>query len=160
MIQYRVTKYDPKHRDASGVYTRNEWHLAAQIGDVFDYGEFTATEYVTVENAYINAVMAFLSESQVSSLSICSLENTCGFASPDLPLQDGYECTAVEIADVARLVLRERIWCRLVCEDAFVHFGWDCYLYIGVPVECPVSIESCVRAGLFVELFDSPYLEA
>jgi hypothetical protein len=32
MIEYRVTKYDPAHRDSTGVYFRDEWTSVSDIG--------------------------------------------------------------------------------------------------------------------------------
>jgi hypothetical protein len=56
-----------------------------------------------------------------------------------------------------RRVLREEFWCRLEGPEAFVHFGYDYYLYVGVPRACPEAEQATRRAGLFVESFRSPY---
>ena len=158
MIQYRVTKYDPQYRDASGAYNRNEWIMHSQIGESFDDGVLTEPQYMAVENAYVDAAVSFLLESGVDSLAIQSLENARGYQSSDLTIADGHVCSLPEIADLARLVLRDIIWCKLARDAAFIHFGWDYYMYIGVPVPCPIAINSATESGLFVESFDSPHL--
>ena len=61
------------------------------------------------------------------------------------------------MAAVIRLCLRAEIWCRLVAPGAFVHVGYDFYLYVGVSVACPRAIAAATGRGLFVEEFSSPY---
>ncbi len=158
MIQYRVTKYDPNYRDASGAFKRNEWIAHSQIGDTFDDGLLTVGDYLTAENAYVQAAVSFLSESGVNSLAIDSLENAHSYDCSALILANGHDCSLLEIADITRLVLRDSIWCKLVGDSAFLHFGWDYYMYIGVPAECPIATLAATESGLFVESFDSPHL--
>jgi hypothetical protein len=160
MHQYRVTKYDPKYRNSSGAFTRDDWIAVSDIGRTFSGGVLTASAYLAVENAYVESALAFLTEVRVESLAIRSLENHGGYANSDLPLADGRNCTLLEIADIVRLNLRSSIWCRLAAADAFLHFGHDYYMYVGVPAPCPASIDVAECSGLFVEPFKSPYLEA
>jgi hypothetical protein len=42
---------------------------------------------------------------------------------------------------------------------AFIHVGWDYYMYIGVPTDCPASDRLAAASGLFVEECESPYKE-
>jgi hypothetical protein len=60
MSSWRVTKYDPRHRDSQGRYKRDEWIGPAQIGQTFPDGALTEAEYLRVENLYIAAALAFL----------------------------------------------------------------------------------------------------
>ena len=62
-----------------------------------------------------------------------------------------------QLGSVIQLVLREEIWCRLECPTGFLHFGWDYYMYVGVPHLCPESLELAKRMGLFVDELKSPY---
>jgi hypothetical protein len=55
--------------------------------------------------------------------------------------------------------LREEFCCRLQNAAGFVHFGWDYYMYIGVPHPCPTAEALALNLGLFVEELDSPYNE-
>jgi len=47
--------------------------------------------------------------------------------------------------------------CRLEGADAFVHVGWDYYMYVGVPRPCPAACRQANDLGLYVEDFASPY---
>jgi hypothetical protein len=58
-----------------------------------------------------------------------------------------------------RLALREELWCQLRSpRRAYLHFGYDYYVYLAVPNHCPQAIASAHNNGLFVEPFTSPYL--
>jgi hypothetical protein len=54
-------------------------------------------------------------------------------------------------------VLREDLWCRLDGEGAFVHFGWDYDMYVGVASACPEAQRLATKVGLFVEEMRSRY---
>ena len=43
---------------------------------------------------------------------------------------------------------------------AYVHFGYDYYMYIGLSVKCTDALAAVQQRGLFVEPFRSPYLRA
>jgi len=53
--------------------------------------------------------------------------------------------------------LRERYWAKLETDNAFIHIGYDYYMYIGVPKEATRAIEFAESWDLFVEEFNSPY---
>ena len=158
MYQYRVTKYDPQYRDSSGAFKHDDWIDVSDISKTFDGVELTPQRYVAVENAYVEAALALLTEAGAETLTIDSLEKHRGYHTSALSLVDGHACSLLEIADIIRLNLRSLIWCRLVRNDAFLHFGHDYYMYVGVPTECLDSIDFATRSGLFVESFGSPYL--
>lgn len=154
MFEFRVTKYDPAHRDRWGAYTRDEWTSVSDIGRAFGGQVLTEAEYQRVEDAYAAAVAAFLREAEVSSLAIGGLENYGGVP---LPFAEGSPVGRAQVGEVVRRVLREKFWCRLEGAGAFIHVGYDYYMYVGVPRACPAA-ESLVRdLGLFVEPFRSPY---
>ena len=88
---------------------------------------------------------------------IVSAENARGYECSALTITEGHICSLLEIAEVARLVLRDHIWCKLTGKAAFIHFGWDYYMCIGVPTVCPIAIDAATEAGLFVESFNSPH---
>ena len=159
MHQYRITKYDPQHRNDSGAFTRDDWTAVSDVGDIFDGEVLTARAYLAVENIYVDTALAFLGESAVESLVIRSLENQGNYANSELLLADGRECSPLEISDIVRLNLRSSIWCRLVGKNAFLHFGYDYYMYVGVPMPCATAIEFATRCGVFVEPFESPYFK-
>ena len=47
---YRVTKYDPVLRDASGAYTGDDWIMFEQIGQTFDGVPLTLATYLTLRH--------------------------------------------------------------------------------------------------------------
>jgi hypothetical protein len=47
-MQLRITKYDPKYRDANGFFTKKEWIASSDIGKVYDGKIFTASDYTAV----------------------------------------------------------------------------------------------------------------
>ena len=154
MNEYRITKYNPAFRDPGGAYTRDEWTSVKDVGRSFADGVLTREEYERVENAYVGAALAFLGEAGLTSLRIEGLENARGGW---LLFRNDSILSLDEVRDVIRRVLREEFWCRLEGVDGFVHFGWDHYMYIGVPHPCPKARERTVELGLYVEEFDSPY---
>lgn len=156
MYQYRVTKYDPQFRDSSGAYKRDDWISVSDIGP--PPMESNSPQNATLLlNSYIEAALAFLTEAGLTCLAIKSLENTRRYNNSAISLTEGHACSLLEIADIARLNLREVIWCKLEGDDCFLHFGYDYYMYIGVPIVCQSSIDFASRRGLFIEPFESPH---
>ena len=86
VFEFRVTKYDPVHRDRSGAYTRDEWISVGDIGQAFNGVVLTEVEYQRIEDAYVAAAVAFLREAGVPSLVVAGLEN---HASIPLPFAEG-----------------------------------------------------------------------
>ena len=156
MFEFRVTKYDPAHRDAGGPYTRDEWTSVSDIGRAFGGVVLTEPEYQRVEDAYAATAVAFLREAGVSSLAVAGLEN---HAAVPLPFAEGSALGPAEVGGVVRRLLREEFWCRLEGAGAFVHVGYDYYMYVGVPVACPDAVALARQLGLFSESFRSPYSE-
>ena len=154
MNEYRVTKYNPAFRDSAGAYTRDEWTSFGDIGRSFDGVELTQGEYERVEDAYVAAAVAFQREAGVARLVVRGMENTGG---PRIPFGEGDELSIEQLPEVLRGVLREAFWCRLEGADAFVHVGWDFYMYLGVPRPCPAARRQAEELGLYVEEFASPY---
>jgi len=156
MFEYRVTKYDPALRDSWGAYTAKDWtsvnHIGRAIGDVL----LTEHEYLRVEQSYIASALAFLEEGGLASLTVKQLENQKGLA---LEFGEGSVFSLEKVGDVIRKILREELWCRLEGKGGFVHFGWDYYMYIGVPHRCPAAEQLAVKLGLYPEEFASPYNE-
>jgi hypothetical protein len=157
VFEFRVTKYDPVHRDLGGAYTRDDWTSFADVGQEFSGVVLTDAEYRRVEDDYVAAAVAFMQEAGVPSLEVVGLENHAG---APLPFADGSPLGLSEVGEVVRQVLREEFWCRLEGAGAFVHFGWDYYMYVGVPRACPEAAALAGQLGLFVEPIQSPYSEA
>ena len=156
MKEYRVTKYDPALRGSNGEYKGDDWIMFSQIGQSFGGVVLTEQEYKRVERAYANAAMAFLTESGITKLRVKGLENP---RRQPLDFAEGSVLTLDRIPDVIGRILREEFWCRLEADDAFVHFGWDYYMYVGVSCDCRLAERTATELGLYVEEFASPYHE-
>lgn len=147
MLQFRLTKYDPAHRDRQGAYLLEEWTSSANVGRSFGGVVLTEAAYLRVEEAYVTTAVDFLRQAGVVSLTVAGLENPRGLA---LTFSEDTSLTLEEITAVLRRVLREEFWCRLECERPLVHIDWDYYLFLGVPMSCPAAEAACLRRGLFL----------
>jgi hypothetical protein len=156
MIEYRVTKYDPAKRDARGAYIADEWTSVTDIGRAFASVVLTEDEYLRVERTYTDSALAFLRESGLDSLTVGGLEKHKKLA---LEFGEGSVFSVEQVGDLMRQILREDFWCRLEGRGGFVHFGWDYYMYIGVPDRCPKAERLAKELGLYPEEFASPYNE-
>jgi hypothetical protein len=154
--QFRITKYNPVHRTGDGSFQLEDWTSSADVGKSFQGVVLTEAEYKSVERAYIDTALAFLEEAQVSQLAVVGLENH-NFA--EGAPSEGDVLALNEIQNVLSSVLGERYWCKLESLHAFVHVGYDFYMYVGVPVACPAAEVLAKRSSLYVEPFQSPYLE-
>lgn len=151
-MEYRVTKYDPKNRDRFGRYLRlAEWTCFSDIGE-----SVTQQEYLLTEEAYIDSAIAMLLETNCEGLFICGLEER---ESP-VQFQEGNFVTPSELKDLFQVVLRGLVWCKFENRSHFVHFGYDFYMYVGTPEACVQSIDLAINRGLYVEEFQSPYLDS
>lgn len=124
------------------------------------------SDYLAVEEAYVETARRFLAQMQVELLRVEGLEVYGGCDS--LPeglgeeskkylesVKDGQEVCGENLVQVIRLVLREIVWCRLEGGGGvYVHFGYDYYMYIGSK-EKRVSAPS-VPSGIFVKICESP----
>ena len=157
MNEYRVTKYNPAFRDQWGHYTRAEWIMFKDIGETYSGVLFTREEYERVEEAYVQAALSFLRESGLSSIRVAGIEN---HSKQPLDFDNNSVLPLDRIGEIIRRTLREEIYCRLEGSECFVHFGWDYYMYIGVPHPCPRAQRRAAELGLYVEEFASPVRES
>jgi hypothetical protein len=155
MHQYRVTKYDPALRDATGAYSKDEWTSFRDIGRSRGIA-LTEEDYVRVESAYVDIAKKFIAEDGGRALRAIGVENRGSF---DEAPTEGSLISEGDLPSVCRSILREKFWCRLEDDDRFLHFGYDYYMYVGVKSECVTSIAAAATLGLFVERFASPYFE-
>ena len=151
MFEYRVTKYDPAHRDSTGRYLLpEEWTAFSDVGKTV-----TLDEYEAFERSYIDVAFAFIAEAGIANLSVANLENARRVA---LPFVDGARLEQNQLRIAFQLVLREECWCRFIHETgSFVHFGWNYYMYIATHRDCPGAKRLASERALFVEPFCSPY---
>lgn len=170
MFSYRITKYNPKNRNNLGWYTVNEWTSISDIGQFHNEKRVSKKEYFEIENAYVESIIIIMNFLHLKSLTLSKLEKRSTrprfkrYSSKSMQelykkVTIGIELNKTQVADIARLVLRELIWCQLESKDMFVHFGYDYYMYIGSSKELPHSIRTKIaKTGLFIEDFESPYL--
>jgi len=154
MKEYRVTKYNPKNRDSKGSYLFEEWTSISDIGK-----NVTKSEYEKIECAYIDSALEFLEEQGISQLYIEGIENSSEIDEPNIQLNEGALLKESDLRVVMKSILREKYWAKLVNKNTYIHFGYDYYMYIGIPNEPKCSIGSAESRGLFVEEFASPYNE-
>jgi hypothetical protein len=158
MFEYRVTKYNPAHRNDSGAYLLDDWTSYGDIGKPFGGVILSVDEYNRVEDAYVELALAFLRESATDAPFISELQNWNGYQEPGLLLAVGARLSGTQISRICRLNLQEQIWCKLEGDAGqFIHFGYDYYMYVGVPTRCDDAMALACRLGLFVEPFTSPY---
>lgn len=157
MHHYRVTKYNPDHRDATGAYVRDDWTSFGDIGRAFHGITLSRDEYLRVESAYVGVAMTFLEEDRSPDLHVVGLEIRGD--KPTAPTE-GSVVSRQDLVKVCRSILREKFWCRLESGSRYLHFGWDYYMYVGVVSDCMQAVAKAKSLGLFVESFDSPYMES
>ena len=74
MISWRITKYNPKHRNEKDEYQKMEWTSCGDIGKLYDGKEFTLNDYMAVENAYIYIKLLFMKNVEITTLTVKYLE--------------------------------------------------------------------------------------
>jgi len=168
MYCWRITKYDPKNRDENGFYQKDEWTAVSDIGQKYDDVEFTYDSYLFYENAYVDAVIRIMRGNNVESFLIKALEKGCYINYPDFSeseskrffrsLKRNMQIPKHDVIPIIRFALREIIWCKLLSNQMFVHFGYDYYMYIGSENPLEEEINIIENNGLFVEPMVSPYI--
>lgn len=103
MLEFRISKYDPKLRDANGAYLHDTWNSYSDIGKVFAGSTLTIRHYQEVEDAYVQTALAFLRESQSAALTVKDLE----YANADPRVSEGSMLSGSQIAHAIAEVLRE-----------------------------------------------------
>jgi hypothetical protein len=165
---WQITKYDPQFRSERGVYLRDEWTGAGEIGEAFPFGGvLTESEYRRVEGLYASAARLLWMESGQPPLQIQSLETSCFFGLPaqldtldDVgfadwrPVNGEFILGAHLLEAVVRWCLRDFGWCQLVAPEFYVTFGYDFYMYAGTTDSVDSARRAITSSGLFVELCD------
>lgn len=156
--QYRVTKYDPSFRDTNGAFLRGDWTSYSDIGRIYNGKLLSESQYLAIENAYLLSIEEFLREAGIEALQLRKLEHNARHELPQF-IQPQALLSASQCVEFARIALHEISWGMLVAPGrAYVHFGYDYYMYLGLPTKCPKAIAAAHARGLFVERFRSPYL--
>ncbi|MDI9272911.1 hypothetical protein [Stenotrophomonas sp. PFBMAA-4] len=144
---WRITKYWQRMPEGYLCSSPEEW---TDFGDV---GKRVSLEdYLVVEDAYLDAIRRFCVGIGVEALSIQSLERR-----DSRDYHEGQPLDLDGIERVARDVLRNVIWCKLVGESAEVHFGYDYYMFAVSSVDASAALAQADPL-LNIEPFLSPYL--
>ncbi len=160
MYTYRITKYNPKFRDETGAYTKEEWTEFSDIGKKFNGEIFTIDEYEHVESAYINTLFAFLEENNITKLKIGKIQNFRNIEFGGKVLKANQIYNLQDLREIFRLILRDEFWAKFKNKDrSFVDFGGDYYTYIGVPRQSQNAIEFAEKNRLYVEEYPEPILD-
>ena len=165
---YRITKYNPKNRNSLGFYQVDDWISIHDIGTSFNGKKLTLNDYLKVENSHVEAILTIMDFLGLNSIAITQFEKHKIFL-PDLltpNMQDVYEKSIVgqnisreKVANLARLALREDVYCVLQNKDIFIRFDFDYYMFIGISKSLPESIrEKIEKLGLYVEDISQSYL--
>lgn len=172
MYCYRITKYNPNHRDEFGAYMREEWISLSDVGLKFNGKIFELEEYIRTENLYLSAIVRMMNCLQINGLTISNIIKyrktpqitafheiyTDDMIKLYRHTTEGQIVSGKSLEDLCKLRLRQLMGFRLIYENKmYVHFGYDYYMYIGVSKECMDAINSIQASGLFVEECESPY---
>lgn len=161
MISIRISKYDLQYRDENGFYQREEWISYYDIGREF-WGEvLTEEQYLAVEKSYLNVIRKLYEIYPSLVLHINGLEL---FDEDDERWHENDAITQDGVDRLARAILREELWCKLIDDNVEVHFGYDYYMYIvfkqNYTIRTIIDIYKYIdKNGLFIEHIISPYLE-
>lgn len=154
MTQYRITKYDPQSR-INGAYERVEWTSVSDVGSVFEDGVLTREECEQTIRHYADCALELLKAAGIQALTILELEDF----HLQSPWHSGQKISLSMAGEVVQACLEEKCWCMLAADQAFIHFGYDLYMYVGVDLPFGAVRDVCTRCGLFAEVFPSPYCE-
>lgn len=144
LFEWRVSKYNPKLRDKDGIYRRKDWSAPSEIGQSFEGNKLTASCYVATENAYIESIVRFCEESNVSCLEVVN--------EPILPTDEWenldlvYPGKSLSLHEVS-LVLRFELAYELPSvalespgRDFYIHVGYDMLVYVGSQSNCSETV--------------------
>lgn len=167
MQGWRVSKYNPANRDATGRYIQDDWTSVHDIGRVIAERVISLETYLRAEQAYVDSAVAFYGDAGAPPLVVRAPE----FAGPPTSLlvpgevlvsvpEEGAHIGLSELPVIVRSCLRELMWCRLEAEDfsCMVHFGYDYYMYLTGAEPSRATLELMSGGGLFCEPCQSPYL--
>ncbi len=150
----RMCKFDPALRHPNGAFGGDDWTSISDVGKPFGGVELTLEEYLRVEQVHLDVVRELLAAAGVQSLHVEEVE----YHGPgEAPMQEGQVVGLDAIPEVLRPVLREEAWCRLEGPGAFVHVGYDYYLWIGVPTFNEALRDSARARGIFLEDAEDPW---
>lgn len=150
MYKYRLSKYNPSYRSASGAYTKDEWTSFSDIGKSFDGMPLTKEVYYQLETRYIQCISDMLQSLNIECLTLSMIEHRGKFAPPtdkchllnvdaiNASLKGGIAQGMAQIEHIIRAGLREMLWCTMTSSSNTISiaFGYDYYLRISAKTNC------------------------
>ena len=122
----------------------------------FDIGTLASeNEYLYIESLYIDLLLDIAREIDVAFFAIEEFENY-----DSLPLKDGQKISLEKLPFVAKSILRDKCWCKLVNVSMEIHFGYDYIMYVVIN-KANVNIKPILNEYSGILVIDeriSPYL--
>jgi len=159
-MKYRITKYNPKFRNESGVYMHEEWTSYYDIGKEYCGKIFSVEDYYAMEEKYYMAIVDILMENKVDFVCIenlelhndkdsyCSKEDTIFLDK----LYNGMQIELLDLKKYMQYILRESFWCDLVSKSGIkIEFGYDYYMYITCEEINERLIKKYSEYGVYIE---------
>lgn len=161
-FEIRVTKYNPRFRDTSGRYLRDEWTSISDVGEYYDGKPFEMEQYLEVEERYIKCVTLLFESKGIGQIKIVDLERYAFYdrskeqtslEKVHNELREGDTIALGDLGNVMRLILRECLWCFLKSPsgDIGVRFGYDYYMYFFSSEPFQEVVSKIFAAGLYVD---------
>jgi hypothetical protein len=126
MIELRISKYDPGHRDSLGRYVPEDWTSVSDVGKCFSGLTLTVERYLQLEEGYLSCLRQMMALCEVHDVRCSDFEHhgvhegipqeLRRVTSDDygsLLHHGGSHFTPSEALSIARLVLREVVWCKM-----------------------------------------------
>jgi tRNA (adenine37-N6)-methyltransferase len=177
MFHYRITKYDPALRNALGHFKGDDWTSSADIGRSFDGQTLTTARYLEIESFYIDAIEHLAAGEGAEQFMVCGYhpshdredisddalrhdtEMRLAELGEGFVLINHGRYPVAQLATLARMILRERLWTRLELGASSIHFGYDYYMYASARTDIfGLGDAPYVRWGsLYIEPMRSPY---
>lgn len=151
MSSYRITKCKSDLL-SNGKYPNDHWDSYFDIGKEFNGVILTEQEYCRIENNYISCITEILAAAGVRSLYIKTLEQY-----GKQRWKNQQRISINNASNILRDCFRETCWCRLTAYQAYVHFGYDYLVYIGVNIPQKDVELICKKYGLYCKKYPSPY---
>ena len=122
----------------------------------FDIGKLVSEEeYLRVESLYIDLLLEIAREIDVAFFLIEEFENY-----DSLALRNGQNVSLEKLPFVAKSILRDKCWCKLVNDSMEIHFGYDYIMYVVIN-KANVNIKPILNEYTGMLVIDekiSPYL--
>jgi hypothetical protein len=173
MTAYRISKYRVGRENSPGL--NSDWTSVTDIGRTFNGARLTARRYLEVERSYLSMILTAFVLGGEHEFRLEDLEGSAKDLKEahSLARKSGLDAISIFpyawlnrsslpiglLPDVARLILREHIWARVIGQRGTrLDFGYDYYCYLsGRNISSKLlKLASCL--GLSVETIKaSPY---